>query len=157
MGLDMYLTTRSFVKDHTVTITGPSAPGIRPERITEVVEEVAVWRGAHAIHQFFVATCQDGRDDCREACVPRSRITELVRLCQTVLDAAAHDPGGWPAVAESVLPPQHGSFFSGGSSKEAYLLDLCETIEKLQPVLAEDPIYHAQGCTPREYYYRSSW
>ena len=89
MGLDMYLTKKTYVKNwdhegpdarHTVTVTGPSASHIRPERISSIEEEVAYWRKANAIHQWFVDHCQNGIDECQQTYVTREQLTELAFL-----------------------------------------------------------------------------
>jgi hypothetical protein len=64
MGLDMHLEKRTYVKNwnwtkleerHEVIVTRGGQPTkIKPERITHIVEQVACWRKANAMHQWFV-------------------------------------------------------------------------------------------------------
>ena len=71
MGLDMYLTKKSYIKNwdfmkpnekHKVTIkkNNKIVKEIKPERISEVIEDVGYWRKANAIHKWFVDNVQDG-------------------------------------------------------------------------------------------------
>lgn len=162
MGLDMYLTKRSYVKNwdymepeqrHTVTVTGPKANGIRPERIREIIEDVAYWRKANAIHHYFVTACQSGVDDCRDAYVDRETLAELVKYCRDILaayeqDPSDDDPEGWKTLALELLPPQLGFFFGNTDLDEYYLGDLRRTVEMLAPLLEEPG---------GDFYYHSSW
>ncbi len=61
MGLDMYLTKETYVKNwdfqkaqdkHAVTVQkgGETVKSIKPERVSYVTEEVAYWRKANQIH-----------------------------------------------------------------------------------------------------------
>ena len=63
MGLDMYLTKRTWV-------------GLNYEHN----RETGYWRKANHIHQWFVENIQDGNDDCREYYVPRERLKELLEI-----------------------------------------------------------------------------
>lgn len=49
--------------------------------------EVAYWRKANAIHNWFVQNVQDGEDDCKRYYVSREKLTELRDACQQVIDA----------------------------------------------------------------------
>lgn len=104
MGLDMYLSKRTYVGNHyrepqnRVEIILPENEGdelfpikkgsIKTERISEIIEGVGYWRKANAIHQWFVDNVQDGEDDCGEYYVPREKIEELYKLCKKVVDKA---------------------------------------------------------------------
>jgi hypothetical protein len=77
MGLDMYLTRKVYVKNwsfrkpeelHEITVKRGGQPrtDINPEKISYVIEDVAYWRKANAIHKWFVDNCQDGVDECQE-------------------------------------------------------------------------------------------
>lgn len=182
MGLDMYLTKKTYIKNwdhmkdserHTVTITGPAASQIKPERIAYIEEEVAYWRKANHIHAFFVANAQDGKDDCGSYYVSRYLLERLVDVCKKVIsesvlvDAAVQrgarlgpDTGGeWVPVledgkqvenfylAKALLPRTDGFFFGSGDYDEYYIQDCEDTVRMLQPLLREDG----------EFYYRSSW
>jgi hypothetical protein len=96
MGLDMYLTKKTYVKNWsymkdedkwsvTVTRGGKPAELIKPERIREIEEEVCYWRKANAIHQWFVNNVQDGEDDCETYHVSEEKLRELTDLCSKVL------------------------------------------------------------------------
>lgn len=159
MGLDMYLTKRTHVQNwsympedqrHTVTVTGPAAAHILPERISEIVEQVAYWRKANAIHRYFVETCQEGVDDCREAYVSLETLADLVDRCRKILAVAreATDAQAWTAVAQDLLPPQSGFFFGSAELDDFYLDDLRKTVDMVGLLLAEES---------GTYYYRSSW
>src|SRR5690349_14391374 len=98
MGLDMYLTRKVYVKNwnhtrpdkrHEVTVLKNGVPlsDIKPERITYVIEEVAYWRKANQIHQWFVTNIQGGEDDCGKYLVSIEKLRELVGLCKQVLDS----------------------------------------------------------------------
>jgi len=183
MGLDMYLSKRTYVKrwdhqseavTHSVTVTkgGKPHPEFKPERVSHVIEEVAYWRKANAIHKWFVDHVQSGNDDCREYYVDQDQLRELVDLCKQVIrsvecvtgdvaDGATYHPDGrveqhthpGPVVAQGglaakLMPTQGGFFFGGTDYDEHYLQDLTETVEMLEPLLDEET---------GEFYYRSSW
>ena len=152
MGLDMYLSKRTYVKNwdhmdpedrHTITVAGPSAASIQPERISSIEERVGYWRKANAIHQWFVTHCQGGTDDCRDAYVSRTDLTALLETCKTVLVD--------PQKATELLPPQSGFFF-GSTDIDGYFYwkNVRDTVALLEYLLAEDT-RHA------DFYYRSSW
>lgn len=96
MGLDMYLTKHTYVKnwDHmkleqrhkiTVLLGGKVRKDIKRERICSIVEEVGYWRKANAIHKWFVDNCQDGIDDCRKTYISTEQLKELYKTCNIVL------------------------------------------------------------------------
>lgn len=153
MGLDMYLLRKTYVKnwDHyppeqrttvAVTLGGKPHPGIDPSKVRYIEEEVAYWRKANEVHQWFVENAQDGTDDCGEHYVSREQIAELVETCRRVL--ADH------SLAAEELPTQAGFFFGGTDYDEWYFKDLESTIEQLTPILASTD-------TSGDYYYHSSW
>lgn len=88
MGLDMYLTKRTYVKNwdhmkleelHKITVKkGGKETHIQPERVKEIEEEIGYWRKANAIHNWFVENVQEGRDDCKPYYVSKEKLEELL-------------------------------------------------------------------------------
>jgi hypothetical protein len=98
MGLDMYLTKRTYVKNWAhmkpeeltnVTIEGAKAKGIKNERISEIIEDVMYWRKANQIHAWFVENCVGKGEDWHgsDVYVTRDQLKQLLDTCETVLDA----------------------------------------------------------------------
>lgn len=104
--------------------------------------KVGYWRKANAIHQWFVDTCQDGNDDCREAYVSREQLEELRKVCVMVIDNNA--------LAGEHLPTQSGFFFGSTEYDEWYYADLKDTVAIIDRCLNEVPDTY-------EFYYGSSW
>lgn len=153
MGLDMYLKKRTYVKNWknapvgerweiTVKQGGDTFTGIKPERICDVVEEVAYWRKANHIHRWFVDNVQHGTDDCQEAYVDLDQLKALLAVCKEVLTDHSK--------AAEVLPTQGGFFFGSTDYDDFYFRDIEYTVDVLQSVLAEPDGYG-------DFYYRSSW
>lgn len=151
MGLDMYLMKKTYVKNWSfmepnernevsITVDGKPHPDIRPERIFEIVEEVAYWRKANQIHGWFVKNVQDGNDNCAEYHVSREVLQELIDECKSVLEKKANP--------KSALPTTKGLFFGNDEYNESYYDDLRDTVSMIEPLLKEN------GGT---FYYTSSW
>jgi len=178
----MSLTKRTYVKNwdwmkpedkHLVTVLKGGKPTrIKSERIGEIIEDVAYWRKANAIHRWFVEQVQDGNDDCGEYHVSEEDLRELLSRCTRVLEASELIEGevtnGYkvengkqipiiekgtvikdPARARKLLPTLAGFFFGSTDYDERYLEDIKETKDVLEQLLAEEP--------DGEYYYSSSW
>jgi hypothetical protein len=182
MGLDMYLNKMNYVKNwqhqpkethHHVLVTQDGKPctHIVPRRITYVVEEVAYWRKANAIHRWFVGNVQDGNDDCRGYRVSRDQLSRLREDCGRVLAASTliaakitngerYENGKMvpiledgktiedASVAQELLPTQAGFFFGSTDYDEHYYEDLVYTRDVLDKLLAEPG---------DEFEYHSSW
>lgn len=158
MGLDMYLSKKTYVKNwkhmqpselNVVTVTrgGEVRTDIKPERVSYIIEQVAYWRKANAIHRWFVHNVQDGKDECQESHVPVEKLAELVALCKQVLSAIKE-----PGRAALLLPTQGGFFFGNTSYGDDYVEDLKDTIRQLEPLLSESSDDYGS-----DFYYRSSW
>lgn len=158
MGLDMYLHKKIEVwgkyehrkvmsEDITITI-GDKAYPINTKDIDEISIEVAYWRKANAIHNWFVTNIQDGNDDCKSYYIDIPRLKGLRKTCQDtieLLDSNSYD------VKDLPLQPQSGFFFGSTDIDEHYRADIERTIKLLDNILAtnEDPNIH--------YEYSSSW
>ena len=140
MGLDMYLDKRHYVRtfDSTppdarfsvsVTRGGRPYPALKPERIKYIEEEVAYWRKANQIHNWFVVNVQEGRDECQDSEVSTEQIGELLGLVTKVLADRS--------LAPELLPTQAGFFFGSTEYDESYFEDLQYTQETLTSILAE--------------------
>ena len=164
MGLDMYLTKRTYVKNwnfqkdeekHKVTVkfNGKSRKDIKPKRISHIEEEVGYWRKANHIHSWFVENVQKGIDECQESYVSLERLTELRDLCKEVVERKGDDD----FVSEN-LPTGSGFFFGGTEYDEYYYEDCKETIKILNAILKEEEIVRdTEGIYNGEYYYQASW
>ena len=150
MGLDMYLSKKTYVKywehngdnNYEVTVTKAGKPtNIDPKKVSYIVEEVGYWRKANQIHQWFVDNVQGGVDDCRDAYVDRSKLEELLNICKIV--SIDKDK------AEQLLPTASGFFFGGTNYDEWYFQDIQSTIEILEEALSDDEADHFE--------YHSSW
>lgn len=158
MGLDMYLSKRTYVKNwdhmkpeerHEVSVTRNGvATAIKPERVKYITEEVAYWRKANAIHNWFVQNCQGGVDECQETYVTREKLEELLGVVTAILDA----PEGKERskLANETLPPSGGFFFGSTDIDDWYYQDLEFTKTKLTEILAEPD-------DGDDFFYQSSW
>jgi hypothetical protein len=151
MGLDMYLHKKTYVKNwshmnkeelHEITVkkAGKVRKDIKPERISEITEEVAYWRKFNALHAWFVAKCQNGEDNCGEYYVSREQLKELLSLLEEVMKNKGK--------AKSLLPTRSGFFFGGTDYDEYYYNDVKETITVLKKLIKEEG---------GDFYYTSSW
>ena len=96
MGLDMYLSKRTNIKNwdhkdkdtnHNITIERGLGSGIKKNRITDIIEEVAYWRKANMIHKWFEDNT-DYNNETDEAVVYENQLKELMELCKEVLGKA---------------------------------------------------------------------
>jgi len=153
MGLDMYLSKKSYVKqwshqkkNHEVDVKydGEDRLDIKPERISEVVEEVMYWRKANHIHGWFVENIQGGIDECQESHVGLDDLIELKDLCKKVLETKNTD----------LLPITGGFFFGSKEVDDFYWEDTVLTVEAIEGILEEKI---PDGATAPSFYYQASW
>lgn len=157
MGLDMYLERRTYVKKwpHTpeerkthVSVSG-NMQGIKQERISYIIEEVAYWRKANAIHSFFVDSCADGRDECQPIYISEDAANDLLERINTILNA---DPADVESEADRLLPTKSGFFFGGTEYDEYYLEQLRYTKGVVEGMIEDMGAPHYG-----QYYYQASW
>lgn len=184
MGLDMYLYRETYTQnwdfekkekhyDITVKRGGKECPNIDKKKISYIVEEIAYWRKANAIHKFFVDECGNGIDECQRIEVSSDKLEELVKRCKTILEKSniktetiiqkniidnteseetiriITNPKKY---ATQLLPTTEGFFFGSTEYDEWYIQDLEKTIEYLEPYLNKD-----KDDWGVSYYYRASW
>lgn len=150
MGLDSYLYGKNYLmrcdekeaaQAQKVAKVFPKAPG----KIEGVTCEVAYWRKANAIHQWFVKNVQDGKDDCGEYYVNRAHIADLMEACKAVLNDRQK--------CHKILPTQGGFFFGSTDYDGWYFSDIQNTITMLEPLLADDGAIFKDWT----FYYHSCW
>lgn len=158
MGLDMYLTKKTYVGaeyEHRkvtgevkILVDGVELP-IKFNRISEISERVGYWRKANQIHNWFVQNVQGGEDNCQEYEVSYEQLDKLLQDCKAVLKN--------PKKAEKILPVLRGCFFGSYEYDEYFLNDLRDTVEIITPLLNEAKEYNGEKYLPETIIYQSSW
>jgi hypothetical protein len=152
MGLDSYLYKKNYVRqgewvkpeyrtEVEVKTGGEVDKTIKPERIRYIVEEVAYWRKANQIHNWFVKNVQDGIDNCQNSYVSRDNLQELLDVCNQVIADNS--------LAETLLPTGSGFFFGSTEYDEWYFKDISNTIVYLTEILEDE--------SADEFEYYASW
>ncbi len=149
MGLDMYLYRKTYLNNsdiykeeyrHKVKFeSAPKATQINSEKVKYVIEEIAYWRKANHIHNWFVQNIQNGVDDCGYYRVTKDQLNELYALCKSVVNKD---------VSTESLPTRRGFFFGSTDYDEYYFSDCQETIDMLKPHIEDNS---------NEFIYTSSW
>lgn len=154
MGLDMYLYKDTYIgiaeyrefrdwsKGVKIRI---EVPGVDPDKVETVREQVAYWRKVNCVHQWFVDNVQGGVDECQLSHVTQKQIQELYDLVCKVLKQK-----GKKSAALINLPTQSGFFFGSTDYDEYYWNDLENTKTQLKDVLDN-------WSKTADYYYQSSW
>ena len=127
MGLDMYLTKKTFIGanyEHRgvsgkVDLTIKDSPvNINLNRVTYISEQVGYWRKANQIHNWFVQNVQGGEDNCRDHRVSREDLQNLLQTVNLVLNAKGTPEES--SIIEENLPPTEGFFFGTTEINEWY-------------------------------------
>lgn len=124
-----------------------------------IFTEVAYWRKANQIHNWFVNNIQDGTDDCGSYEVTKADIIILLALCKTVknnselvsgniVNGYRYDNDGNsipiiregktikdPGIAIKLLPTTTGFFFGSNEYNEYYMKNINYTIKTLEEIL----------------------
>lgn len=200
MGLDMYLFKTKKVDGYSFQdILNVIGDGLDEENLTEgqkklldlgvvtdsgskywrysFTEEVAYWRKANQIHNWFVEHVQHGQDDCGYYEVDKNQLQTLLATCKRVISACELEDGqvmngqilntmtgkwepNWEdgkqikkglKTAQKLLPTTSGCFFGSTDYDQWYYKDLETTVEQLEKILEEVDFdqYHIT--------YSSSW
>jgi hypothetical protein len=149
MGLDMFLTKETYIykKDRHSILDNITIPGIDTSRVTRIVEEVAYWRKANAIHNWFVANVQGGVDECQKAYVNACDLEELLEVINTILADRT--------LAPELLPSTPGFFFGSLEYDEWYWEDIEKTKEVLEKLLNDTDFTNDNWDV--SFYYQASW
>lgn len=158
MGLDMYLYAKQFVsaaswgdeedckKVKTIAHLMKGDKFLMNDKydlqFAELKLQVAYWRKANAIHQYFVNKCADGKDECQDIYVTKDHLEDVLWRCKVILQDKNR--------AQELLPTQSGFFFGSTDYDDWYYEDLERTIPMLEKILKNAP-------EEWEFEYKASW
>jgi hypothetical protein len=136
---------------HPDAVVKVEGMGIDTNRVSEVHERVAYWRKANAVHKWFVQNVQDGVDECQlSQPVDLEKLAGLVATCKEIL--ADHSK------ADQLLTTEDGFFFGGTEYDEWYFDGLQQTVDQLEPLIAQATAEASKDYFSRgEFRYQSSW
>lgn len=155
MGLDMYLHKKTFVRNwdymeesekNHVSIKGAESNHIVGARVSEITEQIAYWRKANHIHNWFVENVQNGEDDCGEYYLTEEHVKSLNEACKKVLDDNS--------LAEELLPTASGFFFGGVEYDKYYFESVLDTWNITSALIQEMKSWNS-GRTDLSY--QASW
>lgn len=181
MGLDSYLYKKTYISPYDKELEFSiklHKKGFETEnqidikKVRYIEEEIAYWRKANQIHNFFVQHCGNGVDECQDIDVTRADLMELVARCNRILNNKKNIGKKEITIkdiltneehqetvrflkditeAEDLLPTTSGFFFGSTDYDEYYLRDLELTVRYLTPYLEEKDDWSIS------YIYRASW
>lgn len=158
MGLDMYLTKRTYVQNwdymkesekNYVSVKGADEKHIKPERVQYVIEQLCYWRKANHIHKWFIDNIQNGVDDGEEYIVSLPELKQLMDVCYEVITDNSK--------AQELLPTSDGFFFGGTAYDEWYFTQTTNTYKILKDIVEELESYETPLNNSAWMHYRASW
>ena len=174
MGLDMYLSARRYVSGWESTFASSEKAaqdgrkevelfdsildtfGLDREDITvelpsaTVSIEVAYWRKANAIHNWFIENVAGGVDNCEPVRVDREQLNTLVRTLGDVL-GLRHSGEESGISIEDLLPTQDGFFFGSTEYNDYFWENVQWTYDKLVSI-TDSPKFDGF-----DFVYQASW
>ena len=159
MGLDMYLEAGKSInlgqpeyeaaRQHISELLGVSYDVLFEGESSEwrriaVYTNIAYWRKANAIHNWFVENVQGGRDECQRSYVSRNDLEEFESLCIRLLETRDYD------LAKELLPVTSGFLFGYIDYDEFYWDNIEYTLDMIRKAL------HLEGLG-FNIFYQSSW
>jgi hypothetical protein len=120
-------------------------PELGDAKVNVVEAEVAYWRKANAIHDWFVKNVQNGKDECQETYLEKSDLARLLAVVNEVLQDTSKAP--------KLLPTANGFFFGSTEYNEWYFRDLEYTKETIGKLLEKWDTDYKNW----DFYYQSSW
>lgn len=184
----MYAVRKVYVKqwDHdkpeeryTVQISkgGKPVPGIQPDRISEIEEQVMYWRKANHIHAWIVENVQDDADNRGSYYVDWEILRVLLSICKEVIKVSKlvegtvyagtvysqENPKGLvqrtagkviedATIAKKLLPRSSGFFFGSQEYDADYLQDVKDTRDWVAQMFEDQ-----KNGVPGDIYYSASW
>ena len=153
MGLDMFLLKEVYIGGQysfnevkgtiDLTVHGEQID-IPLNKLNSITLDVAYWRKANQVHNWFVNNVQDGNDDCGTYHVYGDKLKELVKLCKRILKLKETSLELAVQEAEDLLPTCSGFFFGDTNYDEYYFEQLQDTIDQLKDVKDDETfIYHS--------------
>ncbi len=144
MGLDMYLNEAIYIgsrlsnKDIEIEIN-EKVNGIPTKKrvlknVYEIRVDVAYWKNADAIHNWFVDNCGDGYDSGDDVYLTSDTLKELLKACKEV--------EADPSKADSLIPDMEKRY------DNRYMENIKSTIEQLSNIDFDNSY---------EFYYHGSW
>lgn len=95
---------------------------------------IAYWRKANAIHQWFISHCAADVDNCQAIAVDIEDLHELKDTCDRILNAPTDID-----LMESLLPPQGGFFFGDTDLNDTDTLNsYLDNVEYTNHILSEE-------------------
>ena len=173
MGLDMYLRKHTSVQPFWLAMMGVeemekarveliNIPFVDEKKIVALVEDACYWRKVNAVHHWFVVHVQDGEDDCGSYDVTVEELMELAKLCMLVHAYYLENKNNHGApkkkaqeFAEEHLPVAQGFFFGSEKYDKYYFQDIGETVNMLNPLIAEQ--LEEDNKMHQWFKYNSSW
>lgn len=158
MGLDMYLTKRTYVQNwdymkesekNYVSVKGANEGHIKGDRVQYIIEQLCYWRKANHIHKWFVDNVQGGDDDCGSYIVSLPEIKQLMDVCYEVMTDNSK--------AQELLPTTNGFFFGGTEYDDFYFTQVTDTYKILKELVEELEEYKTPLNNSAWMEYRASW
>lgn len=132
MGLDMYLSKRTFIGYENEMVLKIKKDNewieIKSHRVDYISENVGEWRYSNQIHKWFVDNCQGGVDDCKRYKVLLSQLKDLKITCEEVLSRRDNN------FSKTVLPTMEGPEFGDTDYNDDYYDDIEQTLYILEDV-----------------------
>lgn len=127
-----------------ITLTNEHGDKVVIDRNSTVIEEIAYWRKANAIHKWFVDNCNNGDVDCNctDIFVSKDSLLCLLEDCKKVLKNKNK--------ANEILPTCSGFFFGTLDYDECYYEDIKLTIKQIKKIIKDYP-------NDGYFYYEASW
>ena len=148
MGLDMYLSRNlkqngnvlkitpqdEFNNDAFAKLLKHATQSNEPYLQPNISVNIAYWRKANAIHQWFISHCADDVDHCQDIAVDIEDLHELKDTCERILKAPNDIK-----LMERLLPPQEGFFFGDTDLKDADTLNFyLDNVKYTNHILSEE-------------------
>lgn len=144
MGLDMYLYRKQHygfndgIKEAKIIDKEGKEKAVIPagrHDMLHIETNIAYWRKANQVHNWFVEVCGGGEDECQDIYVDKEKLEELLAICKEIKSKAkmvkAYAKNGSGSISGDKVVEKVVPIF-GGEGDERYLAEVKATGEEVK-------------------------